>query len=234
MTARGFLTWDFDGTLATRPGNWTGALCEIVTRAHPGLGITADRLRPYLQQGFPWHTPEVVRRPGSEDDWWDALLPLLAGALQAGAGFPEHEARRLAGSVRALYTDPRSWQVFGDVRPVLGRLRARGWRHLVLSNHVPELPRLVEALGLGDLVVGVYCSGRTGAEKPHRQAFEAVFAEHPDARIGWMIGDSWRADVLGARAVGMRAILVRAQPADASVQCDTLHEVGDIVEGIAK
>jgi hypothetical protein len=25
-----FLVWDFDGTLALRPGNWTGVLCEVV------------------------------------------------------------------------------------------------------------------------------------------------------------------------------------------------------------
>ena len=33
-------------------------------------------------------------------------------------------------------------------------------------------------------------------------------ARYPTARDGWMIGDSWRADVEGARAVGMRAVLL--------------------------
>jgi FMN phosphatase YigB (HAD superfamily) len=48
-----------------------------------------------------------------------------------------------------------------------------------------------------------------------------------------MIGDSWRADVRGARAVGRRAILVRERHAEAPVQCDTLHGVLSIVEDSA-
>jgi len=226
----GFLVWDFDGTLAVRPGQWTGALCEVVASERPDLGITPECLRPHLQRGFPWHTPEIVRSPGSEEQWWDDLLPVLVGALRSGAGLEESEARRLAENVRARYTDPRHWKVFQDVPPVLGQLRDRGWRHILLSNHVPELPQLVDALGLGDFFVAVYCSGRTGAEKPHPRAFEAVFSEHPDARAGWMIGDDWRADVQGALAVGMRAILVREKHPQAPLQCDSLHAIAGIVE----
>ena len=189
------MIWDFDVTLATRPGNWTGALCEVVASKYADLGIGPDRLRPHLQSGFPWHTPEIVRRPCSEEEWWEQLLPVLAQALRSGADLPDAEARELAGRVRARYLDPKSWQVFEDVLPVLRELRGRGWKHIVLSNHVPELPRLTEALGLSSFLIDVYCSGRTGAEKPHPKAFEPVFADHPEARAGWMIGDSWRADV---------------------------------------
>jgi putative hydrolase of the HAD superfamily len=101
----------------------------------------------------------------------------------------------------------------------------------VLSNHVPELPQIVERLGLQEHVEAVLCSADIGAEKPHRQAFEALFARYPSARTGWMIGDSWRGDVCGAQAVGMRAILVRERHLEAPVQCDTLHDVVPIVEG---
>ena len=117
------------------------------------------------------------------------------------------------------------------VLPVLRELRGRGWKHIVLSNHVPELPRLTEALGLSSLLIDVYCSGRTGAEKPHPKAFEPVFADHPEARAGWMVGDSWRADVQGAMAVGMRSILVREKHPGAIVQCDRLYDIAEIVGG---
>lgn len=119
-----------------------------------------------------------------------------------------------------------------DVLPALRRLSIRGWKHIILSNHVPELPRLTEALGLSDFLIDVYCSGRTGAEKPHPKAFETVFADHPEARAGWMIGDSWRADVRGALAVGMRSILVREKHPGAALQCDSLHDIVEIVESM--
>lgn len=226
----GFLVWDFDGTLATRPGNWTAALCELVNREHPDLAVTLDSIRPHLQSGFRWHTPEIVRSPCSEDEWWDELFPVFAGALRAGAGLDESEAVRLARNVRACYTDPKSWRVFEDVLAALTQLHDRGWRHILLSNHIPELARIVEALGLSEFFVALYTSGQTGAEKPHRQAFEAVFAAYPDARKGWMIGDSWHADVQGALGVGMRAILVRAQHPEATVQFDRVADVAPIPE----
>ena len=55
---------------------------------------------------------------------------------------------------------------------------------------------------------------------------------HPQARAGWMIGDSWRADVQGASAVGMRSILVREKHPGAAVQCDSLHDIVEIVDGL--
>jgi FMN phosphatase YigB (HAD superfamily) len=47
-----------------------------------------------------------------------------------------------------------------------------------------------------------------------------------------MIGDSWRADVQGALAIGMRAILVRSEHPEAALQCKTLEEVVGVVEGM--
>jgi FMN phosphatase YigB (HAD superfamily) len=46
-----------------------------------------------------------------------------------------------------------------------------------------------------------------------------------------MIGDSWSADVKGARAVGMRAILVREAHPEADLRCESLHEAAAIVDG---
>jgi HAD superfamily hydrolase (TIGR01549 family) len=229
MSRDRFLTWDFDGTLARRPGNWTGVVCEVVAAQRPDLQLTPELVRPHLQSGFPWHTPEVVRAPYSADEWWRQLLPVLTSAVQRASGIDESEARSLAARVRRAYTDAKRWQVFDDVRPALAQLRARGWQHIVLSNHVPELAALIEALGLSDLISAVHSSACIGVEKPHPRAFETVFAAHPEARTGWMIGDSWRADVQGARAVGMRAILVRQKHPEASIQCETLDAVAHVV-----
>jgi putative hydrolase of the HAD superfamily len=155
MSSDRFLIWDFDGTLAVRPGNWTGVVCDVVAVQRPDAGITPERLRPHLQSGFPWHAPDVVRQPCSADQWWSELLPVLARAVQSATGVEAPEARRLVTEVRAAYTDAKSWQGFDDVWPALARLRDRGWRHIVLSNHVPELPQLVEALGLRGFITAV-------------------------------------------------------------------------------
>src|SRR5262245_6164888 len=139
MSAARCLIWDFDGTLAFRPGNWTGAVCEVIARERPDLGVTPERVRPHLQGGFPWHAAEIVRAPCSADQWWRDLHPMLTRAICAATAVDEAEADHLARGVRATYTDPAHWRLFDDVQPTLKRLRDRGWTHVVLSNHVPEL-----------------------------------------------------------------------------------------------
>lgn len=52
------LLWDFDGTLGERVGGWSGVLLAAVERIAPGLGLTPEQVRPHLQRGFPWHTPD--------------------------------------------------------------------------------------------------------------------------------------------------------------------------------
>lgn len=88
---------------------------------------------------------------------------------------------------------------------------------MIVSNHVPELGDLVGRLGLADLIDGVLTSAVTGYEKPHPAMYGIALdlIGHPD-RV-WMIGDNPVADVAGAEAVGIPAILVRgSDPATAS------------------
>jgi hypothetical protein len=50
----------------------------------------------YPESAASSHTPESVRIPCSEDQWWDELLPVFAGAARSGARVYESGALRLA------------------------------------------------------------------------------------------------------------------------------------------
>jgi putative hydrolase of the HAD superfamily len=226
-----YLIWDFDGTLATREGGWTGSLCDVVRAAYPDLPIDPERVRPYFRRGLPWHEPDVVRDPCSADAWWERLHAHFEEALVEGADLSTTQAAPLARGMREAYTGPSKWVVYEDTVRVLTELRERGWRHLVLSNHVPELKTIVRRLELAALLDAVYCSAELGVEKPNPAAFERVLADYPAARAGWMIGDNWRADVEGARGVGLKGILVRREHPEARVRCETLDDVVPIVLG---
>ncbi|MDN3649475.1 hypothetical protein QWZ13_11175 [Reinekea marina] len=41
--------WDFDGTLASRQGMWSGALVNLVQRYFPESEIKIDDIRPHLK-----------------------------------------------------------------------------------------------------------------------------------------------------------------------------------------
>ena len=77
-----------------------------------------------------------------------------------------------------------------DSRLALTQLRELGWRHVVLSNHVPEFEEIVICLGLDDLLDTVITSATTGFEKPHPEAFAAGRRAAGDASTVWMVGDN--------------------------------------------
>jgi putative hydrolase of the HAD superfamily len=194
----------------------------VLDERAPGHGVSPDDVRPFLRDGFPWHNhatphPELSV---SADAWWKALEPLLARAYdRVGVA----DAGECARAVRARYT-AHGWRLFDDTLPVLRRLHADGWRHVVLSNHVPELGDIVAALGLDSFVERVMTSAATGYEKPHPEAFRGALTAAGEPQTVWMLGDNPVADVDGAEAVGIPAILVRG-----SDGCD-LYDAADLLQ----
>ena len=226
-----YLIWDFDGTLGYRVEKWTGALLEIIRQEAPECEATIDQLRPYLQAGFPWHRPDSPHLTiTSADQWWNALDHIFERAFKA-MGIDALRARRMSKQVRHAYLNLESWRLFDDTLPSLELLSARGWAHVVLSNHVPELQMIIRHLKLEPYIAKVFNSAETGYEKPHPQAFRNVLEAIDDVAAVWMIGDSMDSDIVGAESVRIPGILVRKYRQDARYFCDELSQVLDIIEG---
>jgi len=226
-----YLLWDFDGTLAVRHEGWSGVFVDLLRKAGVASTVTREDILPHLQSGFPWHTPEEPHTHLSSSDlWWQALHPVCRRAFEA-VGVSYEQATSLAAEIRDAYLSPSGWRIFEDTVPALSALRDAGWRHIVLSNHVPELGGLLAALGLDRFFDHVLSSGITGYEKPHPEAFRAALALVPLGAKAWMVGDSYRGDVLGAEAAGLPAVLVRSQNAAARYQCTSLYELEPIIGG---
>ena len=149
-----YLIWDFDGTLGYREGMWSDILMEVLRRNAPDCAATADQIRPHLETGYPWHEPHYSYPVRQADQWWEALAPVFERAFVA-AGVPTPQAQHLAREVRHTYTAPTHWHLFDDTLPALVRLSEEGWTHLLLSNHVPELPSLLRHLQID----GCFCQG---------------------------------------------------------------------------
>ena len=221
--------WDFDGTLAYSSGKWRAALMATLDEYVPGHGIPPEAIGPFLQDGFPWHRPDLPHPELSgAEAWWAELSSLLVRAY-VGVGLSERTARRLAPLVRKRVTDPHNYRLFDDTIPALEQLTDAGWDHAVLSNHVPELAQLVAGVGLGGYVTHVVCSAETGYEKPHPEAFLVALERTGDPTHVWMVGDDPEADVRGAEAVGIPAILVRTQDANVLRHADDLMAAADII-----
>ena len=201
--------WDFDGTLARREGMWRGALIEALTAVDAGHTVGIEDVGEGLRDGFPWHRPgESHLHIDSAAAWWDALTPLFIRTYRR-AGVGERTAAAAAALVPHCYTDAARWTIFADTVPTLSRLRTAGWRHVIVSNHVPELANLVRALDLDDLIDDVVTSAHTGYEKPHPAMFDAALQRAGRPTRVWMVGDNQAADIDGATQAGIPAILVR-------------------------
>jgi putative hydrolase of the HAD superfamily len=225
------LIWDFDGTLGYRDGIWWAvSFLEVLDREYPGHPFSVGQIAPHLRSGFPWHTPERSHTHiASADQWWEELEPLFARAFSA-LGIETAQARALARHVRPVYCNPARWRLFDDVLPALDDLSARGWTHVILSNHVPELAEFVSALSLDSRIAALFNSATLGYEKPHPQTFREVLAFIGNGGPTWMIGDNYVADILGAAAVGIPGVLVRKPHDEAHLFCADLTHVAAFVE----
>ena len=140
-----YLIWDFDDTLGYRAeGKWTASLVKVLQTEMPDFPLQAEAIRPHMQSGFPWHTPEAAHTHiTSADAWWDSLYPLFAKTFRS-IGLSADEAGRLARQVRHVYADPSAWGARRTLRPSAVR-SALVVTYLVVYNglwrrrrHVPD------------------------------------------------------------------------------------------------
>ena len=82
------------------------------------------------------------------------------------------------------------------------------------------------------LLAQVFNSAVIGYEKPNPGAFQTVLNALPDREAIWMIGDNIVADIQGAEAVGLPAILVRRSHPDARLAALDLTTVSSLLPSI--
>lgn len=101
------------------------------------------------------------------------------------------------------------FRAFDDAAPALETLRGLGLRLVCLSNWDYALPEVLERVGLLSLLDGVVTSAGVGVRKPGLEIFAAGLRAAdcpPEAALH--VGDSPEEDVAGARAAGIRALLL--------------------------
>lgn len=98
---------------------------------------------------------------------------------------------------------------YPDTVPALGELRARGLRVLVVSNWDVSLPRVLARCGIAGLIDATVTSAEVGARKPDPAIFLAALElAGSSADEALHVGDTAEEDVTGARAAGIRALLI--------------------------
>jgi putative hydrolase of the HAD superfamily len=101
------------------------------------------------------------------------------------------------------------FDAYPDAVPALRELGERGLRLVAVSNWDCSLPAVLERCGFGGLLDGAVSSAVAGARKPDPAIFEpALELARCAAEQAVHVGDTAEEDVAGARAAGIRPLLI--------------------------
>jgi putative hydrolase of the HAD superfamily len=157
------------------------------------------------------------------EDTWRSYHRLMLDQL----GFADAD-REVLEAVLAAQMATEAWELYEDTLPALEALRPAGDAATgggpavaVVSDWGSELTSLLEGLGLTAYLDEVFASGAIGLAKP-AEAFFRLACERAGVAPGEavMIGDSLRADVLGARDAGLDAVLLDRAGSQSDVPAD--------------
>lgn len=199
--------FDFTGVLTTSPFD---ALADFERRSDVAPGaLQRVLLGDYAGDGdHPWHRIERGEIPFSE---YAAALPALAAAEGI-----DLDATGIFGAFSGLV-------VHEPVVEAIRRLRTTGLRTALVTNNVREYASLWRDLvPVDELFDVVVESWEVGVRKPNPAIYRLACERLGMAPERAVFLDDQPANADGARAAGLRAILVGAEPAAALAELDAL------------
>jgi HAD superfamily hydrolase (TIGR01549 family) len=137
----------------------------------------------------------------------DTIWHRFTEEIFVGMGGPVEIASECATEIEQGWEVSENFELFEDVMPVLEELRRAELRLGLVSNGIRDLREFVVHHRLDvDAVIG---SRAHGYVKPHPTIFQAALQQlGVEPELAVMVGDSLEEDVEGARALGLRAILM--------------------------
>jgi FMN phosphatase YigB (HAD superfamily) len=196
--------FDFGGTLAEEAVNrdvwiWARLRDKGVQRELEAVRAARQVARLLHQK----HQPRYGAGVKDQERYWTWWYQQLLGEVGVGG---DREA--LAEWLWLTQTVPH--RLYEDTAPALEEMRGRGWRLGVISNWDNlDLEAVLQDLGIWEFFAMALPSAQAGYAKPRPEIFEqALEMIGAQAHEAAHVGDSYRADVMGARGVGILGVLV--------------------------
>ena len=192
--------FDVDFTLC-RPGPELSAERYGRIAARHGLDLDLSRYEEAREAAV----LNLKRHPELLHD--DSIWHRFTEEIFLGMGGASEVASECATEIEHGWEVAENFELFEDVLPVLDELRTARVKIGLVSNGIRDLSEFVAHHRLDvDAIVDSRSHGRV---KPHPTIFQAALAAlavAPGDAV--MVGDSLEEDIDGARALGMRAILL--------------------------
>ena len=185
--------------------------------------------------------------------YWTVSPELLADMRELGDETPAFWRRHTERQLRAVgiehfpealpdqlgkFFDERFRPVHhvpADVLPTLKRLREQGYAVALVSNRNHPLGELCSELGLDGCFDFTLSAGEADSFKPDPGIFlKALALAHATPETAVYVGDNYYADVVGARAAGLRPILIDPLGLFPNAGCDTIRTLGEVLGVLAR
>jgi putative hydrolase of the HAD superfamily len=199
-------------------------------QARHGVTVTTDEARLALRAEMAFYR---VHHDEASD------LQALAGLRRRCAGvlrdaLPAHAHGLPPDDVLAALLAALRFTPYPEVPATLDALRAEGIALVVVSNWDVSLHEVLAQTGLSGRLDGALTSAEVGFAKPRPEIFTlALELVGATAAEALHVGDSAEADVEGARAAGVRPVLVVRDPADRPPIPGASDPGGCAMEGVA-
>ena len=217
---------DFGGTLSH---NWFSdggnpAAAWVAVAAQQGLHLKVEAVEHALAEANRELAPTIYSYLGRTSEYWRLHDDRVSDSL----GIREGRAA-LFSSLDRWFADGEVGELYPDTVPALEAVGRQGYRMGVISNHTDRLLSILDRHRLREFFESVTFSQEAGVEKPEKGVFALALRRMrcaPEEAV--FVGDSWNADVVGARGVGIRPIWLNRSDRPPPGSCDTLRDLSEL------
>jgi putative hydrolase of the HAD superfamily len=178
---------------------------------------------------------EIAQRPLSARSQEEkfALYARYQAILLREAGL-EYDRKIIPRLLAAMQQSRMDLALFDDVAPALTDLTARGLILGLISNIEQDMTGTLTKLGLYAWLKIIVTSLEAGAGKPRPEIFREALRQggvKPAESI--YVGDQYNVDIVGARGVGMKGILIdRSDYYQDVSDCPRIKTLGEVADYI--
>lgn len=200
--------FDAAGTLFTVNGS-VGEIYARLAREH-GKDVSVSDLEAGFRRcfadappmAFPGASPEQIL--SLEKQWWCDIVHDVFAPLGPFPRFTDY-----FDALFAYFARTEAWQLYPETLVTLTALADRGFQLGVISNFDSRLFGLLDGFTIAHFFDPIVISTHAGAAKPEGAIFTQALAHHGFRPEGTLhVGDSFHADIVGARTAGMTPVLI--------------------------
>lgn len=203
------------------PEIWLTAVAEH------GIILQQDALLEALRAADRVYNPKVYEYKGRMPEFWRLHNRYVLRRL----GVADRDGE-LSKAVDFAFLDAERARthVFPETHSVLSRLKQKGYALGIISNNSDEIFDRMKSLNLIRYFDTITYSQEAGAEKPDPAPFKLALSRAGRApRECLHVGDSFEMDVVGARGVGIKPILIDRKMRYSRTDCPTIRNLNELL-----